>query len=284
MFPVALNAADAAGGESLGRLGSVELTADELQITLDALGQDAREAVRRSPHALQQVVRNELLRKTLFSRAKAAGWERRPEVVLKMNRASEDAVVSALMNDLARAPRDYPPEDEIRAFYELRTQMFQLPRRYQFKQIFFAVNAADDEAAIRKQADEMTAVARKNPGDFAARVDNATGQTRNMAQGDNPDWIAEDQLIPEVRSALQQLAPGMVAGPLRSAQGWHVIRLLATKPGEIQPLEQVRPSIVAMLRLQQAQRNEARYIEGLLKDSPPRFDDAALKRFQDAIR
>ncbi|MFZ4121193.1 MAG: peptidylprolyl isomerase [Caulobacterales bacterium] len=60
-----------------------------------------------------------------------------------------------------------------------------------------------------------------------------------------------DELEPAFRDLIGSLAVGAVGGPLRSEDGWHLVRLNARSQTEAQSLESRRPDIVAYLLSQE---------------------------------
>ena len=98
---------------------------------------------------------------------------------------------------------------------------------------------------------------RASGADFAALAKASSEHTQSSASGGDLGWLTENQILPEVRAAVTQLKPGWVTGAVKTAQGWHVVKLLERKDIQVLPLADVRDRIVAALRYRKAQENAA---------------------------
>ena len=56
------------------------------------------------------------------------------------------------------------------------------------------------------------------------------------------------------------MSPGDVSDPIRMEDGWHIMRLVDTKPAAPRPLAEVKDTIVSALRQRKQQENEQAYI------------------------
>jgi parvulin-like peptidyl-prolyl isomerase len=75
-----------------------------------------------------------------------------------------------------------------------------------------------------------------------------------------------------------------VSAPIRTAGGWHIVRLADRKPSSTKPLPEVREQIAANMRLRRAQDVERRYIEDLLSKSAVNINQTELQRLQSTIK
>jgi peptidylprolyl isomerase len=91
-------------------------------------------------------------------------------------------------------------------------------------------------------------------------------------------------LIPEIRAAVVRMTKGELSPPIRSASGWHIVRLIDRKPSASKPLSEVRETIVANMRLRKAQDAERAYLEGLLGKATVNVNQAELQKLQAGIK
>jgi peptidylprolyl isomerase len=80
------------------------------------------------------------------------------------------------------------------------------------------------------------------------------------------------------------MTKGEVSAPIRSAGGWHIVRLADRKPSVVRPLSEVRDQIVTTMRLRKAQEVERTYIEGLLSKSNVQVNQGELQKLQAGIK
>lgn len=286
LFASALLALTApATAQSIARFGPVEMSAGELQRLLAAQPADVRAQLASSPESLDRLVRTELVRKAVLAEARAKGWDKRPEVVERVERAREQAIVSSYVNELARPPADYPPEAEIAAFYEANKQRFLRPRELRVAQIYLR-RPADPALAevVAKRAASLAEQARSAGADFAALAKQSSEHAESAAKGGELGWLSEAALVPEVRAAVASLAPGSVTSPIATPDGWHIVRVLEVKDAAPATLAEARPAIVSALRLRRAQELEAKYLDDLLAKNPPTVDQAELGKLRQALR
>jgi peptidyl-prolyl cis-trans isomerase C len=77
----------------------------------------------------------------------------------------------------------------------------------------------------------------------------------SKSKGGDLGWIRPGQLPLELFEALYSLKPGDYSKtPIQTTYGWHVIRLLQTRPAESAPYEQVKAQIAVNLQQDRYQR------------------------------
>lgn len=81
---------------------------------------------------------------------------------------------------------------------------------------------------VRTEAEANALLQRLNAGeDFAALAQEASIDESSGRQGGDLGWFAEGELLfPEVARTAFALGPGMVAGPIRSGLGYHLIQTI----------------------------------------------------------
>jgi peptidyl-prolyl cis-trans isomerase SurA len=90
-------------------------------------------------------------------------------------------------------------------------------------EIFLSVDSAKDEDQVKQVADNLVQQM-KGGANFAA-VARQFSQSTGAASGGDIGWIQEGQLSPELNRTLAGMQAGEVAGPVRSASGWHILAL-----------------------------------------------------------
>lgn len=270
----------AQAGEVVAKMGQYELSSEQLRKVAEA-----QSPVAGSPSLadLDRLARTEIVRQALLAEARAKGWEKRPEAVMQMERAREQALVASYINNLARPETNYPSADEVAAVYETNKAKFAVPRQFRVAQIFFAVARDADKATaarIETQAADIGGKARARPAEFAELARKHSENAESAARGGEMGWIADGQLVPEIRAALDTLPAGGVSKPVKTAQGWHILKLLEGRPATVRPLAEVRDSLVQAMRLNKAEENERAHIEQLLAKAPLTVNEIALAKLQ----
>lgn len=268
LAPAGMTARANPSADVIARMGELSLTRAEVQQLIDANPLDAR-----SLTGLERLVRTEIVRRAVAAEARRQGFDRRPEVVARMEQAARQALVTAYVNERSRPPADYPSEEELRQAYEANKASLQLPRQYRISQIY--IRGTDDDA--RKRAEEVAREARRRGADFAALARRLSQHGASAAQGGDMGWLPEPDLQPAIREAVEKASKGDIIGPVKGADGWHVLRLNERKEAETAAYEQVKESLRNALRLRRAAELEAAYLDELMARSPIVVNGLALE-------
>ncbi len=278
-------AAPAEGADVIARRGDLALTVGALRSLLERETPEARAALLRDPEALTQFVRNRMLRLALMEEAKAQRFDQQPEVIARAEQARQDAIAVAFLESRSRPDAAWPSEEEVQAVYDANRTRFMLPRQYRLSQIFLAVpkGAAKDveEAALKRLRDwrgQATAANARNRVDFAELAKRHSEDRGSAARGGALDWVREDRMIEPIREAVAGMQEGALSQPIRSEQGFHLVRLEGTRPAGPAPLPEVREAIVAAMRQQRAQELTRLVLNEMLRREPIRIDEIALGR------
>ena len=269
----------------VAKLGGAEIRVSDLQRLLDTQPPEIREQLFKSPPALDRLVRTEVYRRALIEEARSKGWDKRADVAAQMERAREQVLLSSYMNELARPPADFPNDKELLAAYNANQAEFAIARQFRVAQIFVAVPkdaSKADADKLRKKADDIAKRAQSKDSDFARLVQANSDHKASAEQGGDLGWMAERDMIPEIRTLIPTLAKGDVGKPVRTEQGWHVVKLIDLKPAGARPLAEVRTQLAAAMRQRQAQENEKRYLDKMAEQTPVAVNEIALGKLRDA--
>ncbi|HTP61765.1 MAG TPA: peptidyl-prolyl cis-trans isomerase [Burkholderiales bacterium] len=273
-----------AAAQDVATLGDVKITADEVK-QLAKMQPQVKQQILGSEKSLESLVQQELVRRALFEEAAAQGWDKRPEVAGAAEIARERVILTAYLDGLARVPDGYPDEAAIKAFYDANKALITIPPRYRLAQIFVARPAAagDVDAALKRAAD-LARRARANGADFAALAKAESADPASRDKGGELGWYAEGNLLPELRATVHSMVPGEISNPVASSAGWHVLRLLETKPMQAATLEEARDAVIQRLRAAKIAELKQEHIDGLLKKTPPKIDSSALSALRDSLK
>jgi parvulin-like peptidyl-prolyl isomerase len=267
----------------VAKLGAVEIRVSDLQKLIETQPPDVRDQLLKSYPALDRLVRTEVYRRALLEEARTKGWDRRPEVVAQMERAREQVLVSSYMNDLAKPPAEYPSEQELLAAYNTNQAEFAVPRQFRVAQIFVAVpkDAPKAEAdKLRKKAEDIAKRAQSKDADFARLAQANSDHKPSAEQGGDLGWLAEKEMIPEMKILIPSLAKGEVGKPVSTEQGWHIVKLVDVKPQSVRPLSEARAQLVQALRQRRAQEIERKYMDDLVNKTPLAVNEIALGKLR----
>jgi peptidylprolyl isomerase len=272
-------AADSAS-DTVARLGNTDIPAATIRDFARSLDAATRRQALADPAVMAKLVRQELTRVAVLNEATAKKWDQRPDVAARIAKAREDAIVSSYLASVAALPDGFPSDAQIQAFYEANRDRLMAPRQYHLEQIFVAAPSGGDkkaEDAALAKAEELARKGRTKGANFAeiakAASDTATGEPAG-----DVGWAAEAQIVPEIRSQVTGMNPGEISDPIRTGTGWHIIRMVETRPAGPRPLPEVKDQLITALRQAKLQETEQAYISALLEKTPAMINELGLKK------
>jgi peptidyl-prolyl cis-trans isomerase D len=142
-------------------------------------------------------------------------------------------------------------DEDLRAAYEEEKQRFQTTEERKARHILIAVADGQEDAA-RKQADAVEERLKKGE-DFAKVAKEVSADAGSKDQGGDLGWISRGTLTGPFEDSLFALKAGEVSAPVRTDQGFHIIRLDEERSGDLQPFEAVRDELAAETKTRRAE-------------------------------
>lgn len=170
-------------------------------------------------------------------------------------------------------------QSEIQAYYNAHKQDFDEPEQVRLSEILIPTANPDDAgqvATAKTKADEAEAKL-KGGADFAnlAKMD-STGVTATNG-GDLGDF-KRGQLAKVLEDQTFDLKPGQYTEPIRTKQGYVILKVTDHTPGGIAPLKDVEPQIEDQIGMQKMNPALRQYMTKLREDAyidiKPGFEDS----------
>ena len=168
--------------------------------------------------------------------------------------------------------REELTDRELRERYDREKEHYRLPERAHLREIVILrpENAASADKAGQK-ADDVANQAR-NGGDFA-KLAQTFSDSGSKDKGGDLGEVARGELLPELDKAVFNSAAGTVIGPLRTASGWHIIKVESRLPSEVPAFESLKEKIRKDASDDAFQRDYKAYIDRLRKDAFIQIND-----------
>ena len=265
----------------VARLGSTEFHAADFTDFLRLLDPNLRKQAMTDPDMMSKLIGLELARLAILKEAKDKNWTQRAEIARQIERARNDVIVNSYLASVSMVPNAFPSPAEIQSAYDLNRDSFMQPRQYQLAQIFIASPKGADkktEEAAKKKADDLARQARALNAKFEDIARASSEHKASAAKGGDMGWAAPAQIVPEIRDQVIGMNVGEISAPIRSAAGWHIVRLGATKPAAPRPLAEVKDSIIATLRQRKAKDIQQAYVAKVLEKNPIALNEAGLRK------
>ena len=151
--------------------------------------------------------------------------------------------------------KDIPvSEDDVRGFYEQNLQRFSIPEERRASHILIAIDADKDEAAAKKEADELYAKLQADPKQFASLARKHSADPGSAREGGDLGFFRQGMMVPEFDRAVFAGKKGDLVAPVKTDFGYHIIRIDDIKAAKARPLAEVRGEIETLYRQEAAVR------------------------------
>jgi peptidylprolyl isomerase len=267
------------GANVVARAGTATVTADDVRYHVSQLSERDQAALARDPRLLSQAVRSILANRLALQEALEKKWDQQPETAAQLERVRQNAIVETYLRSVSGLPAGFPSQADIESLYETNKSAFVVPRQFQLAQIVVSlpqVADKDAEAKARKKLDEVLKKVKTPDADFAALAAAESDDREGAARGGDLGWLPENQMRPEIRAQIMGLAVKAVGEPVKLDDGWHVIKLIDTKPARTLALPEVRDQLVQRVRDERATANRRNYLAKLIDQTPPAINELAL--------
>ncbi len=146
-----------------------------------------------------------------------------------------------------------PDEESIKQYYNKNIDKFSTPEQRHVRHILFKLEKNSPEKVVEAQREKAEKVLKlaKSGKDFA-KLAESYSEGPTAKQGGDLGFIKEGQTVPSFNNAVFSMKAGEISGLVRSPYGFHIIKLVAIKPAEVQPLSKVHDEIAEELKVSQA--------------------------------
>ena len=177
----------------------------------------------------------------------------------------------------AGAEFEEPDPDSLRRFYEEDPQRFRGAARLRFESALVPVGSVSESKAYRRASE----LARR------ARAGESLSRLREEFAASNPMPAPDATFsLPELRmrwgvnavEAAVSLATGEIGEPVRAADGWLVLRLLAQEPGPVRPYPEVASEVRFAYLRRARQGSLEKYLADLRAEAEIEIFESELDR------
>lgn len=271
--------ADDAADPVVAQRGSIVLTASQIKQLVRLAEPETRQRLEHDPALLAQKVRERMLQLVLLNEAKNQKWDQRPDVVVRAELARQNAIIESFA--AAQVPDDpaFPTDDQLQKAYDANKSKLIIPRQYHLAQIFIAAppsSGVQGDADGLRRINEIKTQLTKQHADFAALAKKLSEDAASSGNGGDLGWIREDGVIPPIRAAVTGLAEGAISDPVRSQEGWHLVKLIGTKPAAPATLAESRETLTRALKQERSALLQRNYITGLIQGEPIQVNEIEI--------
>ena len=170
-----------------------------------------------------------------------------------------------------------PSDDDVQAYYGYNTDRYTEPMTLRASHILLRTEGKDP-AEVQTQAEAIVAEARGG-ADFAELAQQYSEDEGTKELGGDLGLISLGQMVPEFEGAAYALDQGEISDPVSSLFGVHIIKATEKTGGVSQPLDEVRESIVQLLKQESADARANSYAQAMAAEITTAADmDAAARQ------
>jgi peptidyl-prolyl cis-trans isomerase C len=208
-----------------------------------------------SPELRQNLLDDLVVREVISQDIKKTGLLNKDNNALKLKLAQQNVLLEVWFTEYFK--RNPVTESDVRAEYDRQAALIKEPqnsKQYEVSQIMVA-----------NEAEATEIIQQINKGaKFETLAKDKSLEKISGAQGGVVGWVLPAQLAPPINVLIVNLEKGKIAqSPIRTNNGWHVIKLDDVRPFVMAPFDQVKNNLSQ--ELVQQRRQQA--VNALLKDA-----------------
>jgi peptidyl-prolyl cis-trans isomerase D len=167
---------------------------------------------------------------------------------------------------------------EVEARYKDNLQLYSTPEQVRASHILFKAESKD-EATVKKAAEAVLARAKAGE-DFAALAKKYSEDDTNKDKGGDLDYFGRGVMAKEFEDAAFGMQPGQLSDVVKTAFGFHIIKVVDKKAAATRSLDEVRAQVTEEVKMTKAQQEAAQVAESIARDikQPADLDKIAKAR------
>lgn len=142
-------------------------------------------------------------------------------------------------------------DDQLKAFYEEQKELYSTKERRKISHILVSFKKHDNEEDALKKAKEIKQ--RLQAEDFSVVAKEVSDDTLTVDKGGDLGLFNVGAMEPAFEEAATKLKEGEISEPVKSAFGYHLIKVTELKPGITKPFEEVNNDVAKAYKRAQAE-------------------------------
>jgi peptidylprolyl isomerase len=266
------------------------LQSEDMETLIKTLPIDQRDGILNDGKVFENLAKQEAINRALINAARSNGLEKEPLIQKLMQRGADRVMAEVYLNRVivSNLPAGYPTEAQVKEYFDKNKTKFQTPERMHLWQIFLPVPEGATDAAVaevKRQAESIAKAIKQGRQDFGAAATQYSKDQRSRINGGYLGLLQVTDLIPEVHSVVTTLKVDAVSDPIRSKQGFHIIKKGATVAAQSLQLSDINDNQIRQLMIQE---KIAEVRSGALKKIqdtyPVKYDSAQLESWRQKIK
>lgn len=217
----------------------------------------------------EEFVRQLLLTRLVAEKARAAGFDKRPEVMEKLGYLVDQFLTGEYIGKVVVA--DVPvPEQELKKYYQEHEKEFLVSESVRARHIYIEVakdTSPEVKAKAKAKAEEVLARLRKGE-EFSTLAKEFSQDAETAVKGGELGWISPGKTnSEEFEEALFALKAGETGGIVETPFGFHILRVDERREKRTATFDETREYILNRLKGELTQKKTQDFIDKLSKDT-----------------
>ncbi len=244
----------------LAEIGPYKLTKKEFEAKLESAPPQIKMILAHQPELKKALVDRWVEMALLSLGARDAKLDQDPQVKLKIEEATNQILAQAYLEREVLSQTKPVSEKEIKRYYESHKDRYVEPEAIRARHILIEVPqgaSPEEEAKALKKAREIRQKVLKGE-DFAKLAQKYSADPGTKEKGGDLGFFTRGQMVKEFEEAAFALKPGEVSQPVRTAFGYHLIKVEEKRPAREKSLTEVKEQVKEeILRERQEKRLKA---------------------------
>ena len=235
----------AAGDKVVAKVGKYTLTASQFDEQVKSLPPQLQMALMQRPELKKQFLERWVQLTLLALAARQEGLDKRPDIKLQLEEAANSILARNYMREHIDASGIKVSDKEIEEYYRKHKDDFKEKESVKAQHILVKVNKEDDKkawSAAKKKA-EMIRKKAVNGADFAALAKEYSDDPGSKNNGGELGFFTRGRMVPEFEKAAFSLKKGEISEPVKTAFGYHIIKLEDRKKAHQKTLDETKEQI-----------------------------------------
>jgi len=252
----------------ISQAGDWKLTFADMERIVSYYPEEQRALILQDPKKLMTLARRLTQAKVLSDKAYAEGFYERLDIREQLKINEQDKLSLAYVQEKVVKNLSVSDED-VRLYYRSHKDDYKVPDQIKVRHILLRLRKNADEEVVqqtRRRAEDILKKAKAGE-DFAVLAAAFSEDPGSRDSGGDLGWVVRSKLDPTFAKAAFAAEKGQVVGPVRSAYGFHLLKVEDRRPARQLPYEAVAERIrkELMSRLKESKTHE--FIEAAMKEA-----------------
>jgi peptidyl-prolyl cis-trans isomerase C len=259
--------------EVLARRGEGVVTHTQFDARVARIPEHDRARFLRDRRRLQDLINQLLLQSQMVADAREAGLEHDPAVQARMEFAAQEELAKAWLQryPALREPADF--EVMAREYFEVNKEQFDTQKTLDLTHILVGFEGRTEPEAL-ELATDLHGRIMAEPGIFDDMVEEYSDDPSAASNHGRFSGVRRGQMVKPFEDAAFRMADGEISNPVKTAYGYHIIRLDNINPPRGQSYDEVREMLVDRMRRQHEERVRNNYLTWLGQQEVEMTEDA----------